>query len=121
MPIKKNNKDYGTRVRIEEIQPNPYSQYLTGYYIVNRTDTNLTILNSTSNVSGWRIKGATTWETPVTSIPVTECGVLVIEFNLTNNTQCPYFRACRNLFKVEFPSTITTIQSSAFFDTKLQE
>lgn len=103
------------------VQPNPYSEYLTGYYIVNRTDTNLTILNTTSNVSGWRIKGVTTWETPVTSIPVTECGVLVIEFNLTNNTQCPNFIACDNLFKIEFPSTITTIQNSAFFDTKLQE
>ena len=121
MSVIKNNKNYGTRVKIEEVQPTPFSEYLTGYYIVNRTDTNLAILNNTSNVSGWRIKGATTWETQATSIPVTECGVLVIEFNLTNNTQCPKFRGCGNLFKIEFPSTITTIQTEAFFDTKLQE
>lgn len=123
MPIKKNNKDYGTRVRIEEIQPNPYSEYLTGTYTVTAPSDSFKILNGTSGISGWRYKGATTWETPVTTISVTTYGLIEIEFNLTNNTSIPnsVFRDCNRLVKIQFPSTITTIGSSSFFNTGLIE
>lgn len=116
MSIIKNNKNYGTKVKIEEVHPSPFPEYLTATYIVTAPANDFKILNNTNNVSGWRFKGDTTWETPATAINVTATGTFAIEFQLTDNTQLtPYmFEGCSNLCKVELPASITTLNRSAF-------
>lgn len=116
MSIIKNNKNYGTKVKIEEVHPSPFPEYLTAYYISNQPDASFKILNNTGNVSGWRFKGDTVWQTPATTIAVAETGNLFIEFQLTDNTQlAPYmFDYCSNLYKAELPATITTLNSNTF-------
>ena len=116
MSIIKNNKNYGTRVKIEEVQPSPFPEYLTAHYISNQPDASYKILNNTNNVSGWRFKGDTTWETPVTTINLSTVGSPVIEFQLTDNTQlaASMFDGCSNLYKAELPATITTLNSLTF-------
>ena len=123
MSIIKNNKNYGTRVKIEEIQPNPFSEYLTGHYMVSQASNAFKILKNTNNISGWRFKGDNNWETPATTISVNGYGMIEIEFNLTNNTviKSGQFRDVQNLVKIDFPSTITTIEGSAFFNAGLME
>ena len=120
MPIKKNNKDYGTRVVIEEIQPNPYPDYLTVHYVVPEASNSFKILNTTSNISGWRIKGATTWETPTTTISVNNNVTLVLEYNLTDSTKLVgnQFNMCFNVCKIEFPASLTTINNGALFNCR---
>ena len=123
MSIIKNNKNYGTKVKIEEIQPNPFPNYLTGSYMVTAPANNFKILNNTNNISGWRLKGDTVWQTPATTITATEYGMLEIEFQLTDPTIIPQdlFMGCSSLVKIELPASVTTINSNAFFGSGLIE
>lgn len=116
MSIIKNNKNYGTKVKIEEVHPNPFPEYLTTHYIASEPNANFQILNSTSNVSGWRFKGDTVWQTPATTINLTTVGSPVIEFQLTDNTQLAgsMFDGCSNLYKAELPASITTLNGGTF-------
>lgn len=116
MSVIKDNKNYGTKVKIVELEPNPFPEYLTAYYIANQPDTSFKILNNTNNVSGWRFKGATNWETPATTINLSTVGSPVIEFQLTDNTQLAegMFRECSNLYKAELPASITTLNRYTF-------
>lgn len=120
MSIIKNNKNYGTRVKIEEIQPNPFPEYLTVHYVVPEASNSFKILNTTSNISGYRVKGATTWETPATTISVNNNGTLVLEYNLTDSTQLTrnQFNMCFNVCKIEFPASLTTINNGALFNCR---
>lgn len=159
MSIIKNNKNYGTKVKIEEVQPNlttlnattndtytpssPYvgysevtvnvggyvaPQYMTGKYWLQCKDRDLPILYTISNIAGWRFKGSVNWETPVTEIPYSmltnlNCGIIEIEFNLIDNTKIAtnQFRAVKGLVGIELPTTITTIETEAFFNGNLIE
>lgn len=125
MSIIKNNKNYGTRVKIEKIEPTPVvPQYLTATYMVYNPSNSYKILNDVNNVSGWRFKGASTWETPSTTITVTNYGLTEIEFNLTDNTQIPsymFYELSNHLVKIDFPSTLTYIGMNAFFNSGLVE
>ena len=116
MPTIKNNKNYGTKVKIEEVQPSPFPTYLTAHYIASEPNANFQILYSTSNVSGWRFKGDTTWETPATTINVTTAGTFEIEFQLTDNTELAggMFDGCTYLYKAELPATVTTLNGNTF-------
>lgn len=116
MSIIKNNKNYGTKVKIEEVHPSPFPEYLTAHYIASEPNANFQILNSTSNVSGWRFKGDTVWQTPATTINLTTVGSPVIEFQLTDNTQlaASMFDGCTYLCKVELPASITTLNGFTF-------
>ena len=121
MSIIKNNKNYGTKVMVEKIEPSPFTPYLTATYMVYEPSNSFKILDSTSNIAGWRFKGDTTWETTSTTIEVTGYGLIEIEFDLTDNTTISsyQFQYNNNLVKVEIPSTITTIGDWAFAWTKL--
>lgn len=112
-----NNKNYGTKVKIEEVEPSPFPEYLTATYFVPNPTDSLKILDSTANIAGYRIKGATTWETPAATIAVSNYGELVIEYNLTDNTtlQGRQFSGCSRLVKIELPTSITTIGYGCFF------
>lgn len=96
-------------------------QYLTGYYMVTEASNSYKILNNTNNISGWRFKGDTTWETPSTTISVTNYGLIEIEFNLTNSSiiSSGQFRECSTLVKIELPASITTIGGGCFFSAGL--
>ena len=121
MSIIKNNKNYGTKVMVEKIEPSPFTPYLTATYMVYEPSNSFKILDSTSNIAGWRFKGDTTWETTSTTIEVTGYGLIEIEFDLTDNTTISsyQFQYNNNLVKVEIPSAITTIGDWAFAWTKL--
>lgn len=122
MSIIKNNKNYGTRVKVEAVQPVTFPEYLTVTYVVPEADANFKILNTTDNISGYRIKGATVWETPATTINVTAANVpaLVLEFNLADNTKVAdyQFNMITNVCKVELPATVTTLSRSCFFNCR---
>ena len=121
MSVIKNNKNYGTRVVVEQEPFNPYPNYLTATYFVPNPTNSLQILNSTTNIAGYRIKGATNWETPAITITASNYGELVIEYDLTDNTtlQVNQFKGCSDLVKIEFPTSITTIGDECFFSTGL--
>lgn len=124
MSIIKNNKNYGTKVMVEKIEPSPFTPYLTATYMVYEPSNSFKILDSTSNIAGWRFKGNTTWETPSTTIEVTDSGLIEIEFDLTDNTTISNYMfryLSTSLVKVEIPSTITTIGSYAFGWTNMSE
>lgn len=91
--------------------------YLTATYFVSNPSNSFKILDTTTNIAGWRVKGASNWETPATTITVSNYGELVIEFNLTDNTtlEARQFSGCTNLVKIEFPTSITTIGEYCFF------
>ena len=95
--------------------------YLTATYFVSNPSNSFKILNSTTNIAGYRIKGSTNWETPATTITASNYGELVIEYNLTDNTtlQGNQFRDCTDLVKIEFPASITTIGDECFWHTGL--
>lgn len=95
--------------------------YLTATYFVPNPTNSFKILGTTTNIAGYRIKGASTWETPATTIAVSNYGELVIEYDLTDNTTLEgnQFRACTDLVKIEFPTSITTIGDECFRDTGL--
>lgn len=95
--------------------------YLTATYFVPNPTNSFKILDTTTNIAGYRIKGASTWETPATTITVSDYGELVIEYDLTDNTTLErnQFRACTDLVKIEFPTSITTIGDECFRDTGL--
>lgn len=95
--------------------------YLTATYFVPNPTNSFKILDTTTNIAGYRIKGASTWETPATTIAVSNYGELVIEFNLTDNTtlQARQFRGSSSLVKIEFPTSITTIGDECFWSTGL--
>jgi hypothetical protein len=95
--------------------------YLTATYFVSNPSNSFKILDTTTNIAGYRIKGASAWETPATTITASNYGELVIEFNLTDNTtlQARQFIGCSNLVKIEFPTSITTIGDECFFNTGL--
>ena len=116
MSVIKNNKNYGTKVKIVEVEPSPFPEYLTATYFVPNPTDSLKIIDSTANIAGYRIKGATTWETPTTTIAVSNYGKLVIEYNLTDNTtlQGSQFILCSRLVKIELPASITTIGNQCF-------
>lgn len=122
MSVIKNNKTYGIRVKIEEVQPNPFADYLTCIYQVQQPSDSFSILENTNNISGWRYKGETEWRTPETTIQVTTSGLIEIEFNLTDNTliDTNQFRDC-NVRKAILTPTITTINANAFFRCGLYE
>ena len=98
-----------------------YPNYLTATYFVSNPSNSFKILDTTTNIAGWRVKGASTWETPATTITASNYGELVIEFNLTDNTtlQARQFIGCSNLVKIEFPTSITTIGEECFYNTGL--
>lgn len=100
---------------IEDTSDTP--EYLTATYFVSNPTDSLKILDSTANIAGYRIKGATTWETPTATIAVSNYGKLVIEYNLTDNTtlQGRQFNDCSRLVKIELPTSITTIGYGCFF------
>lgn len=122
MSVIKNNKNYGTRVVVEEIQPSHFSDYLTVTYVVPEANANFAIVQNTENIAGWRIKGATTWETPTTTINVTSANVptLTVEFDLIDNTKVStmQFFGIVNVSKVELPATITTLEYGCFFNCR---
>lgn len=95
-------------------------QYVTAHYLVSAPSNSFSIFYTTSGVSGYRVKGASTWETPTTAIAVTTTGELEIEFQLTDPTTIPesMFSQNNNLFRVELPTTVTTIRNSAFYNCK---
>ena len=95
--------------------------YLTATYFVSNPSNSFKILNSTTNIAGYRIKGASTWETPTTTITASNYGELVIEYDLTDNTtlQGNEFKYCSDLVKIEFPTSITTIGDECFYNTGL--
>lgn len=103
-----------------DVQPQGV-QYLTGYYMVTEASNSFKILNNTNNISGWRFKGDTNWETPSTTISVTNYGLIEIEFNLTDSSiiSSGQFRECSTLVKIELPASITTIGGSCFFGAGL--
>lgn len=115
-----NNKTYGIKVKIEEIHPSPYPDYLTVTYVVPEITNNFKILNNTNNIAGYRVKGATTWETPVTTIAVTTIGTLELEFNLTDNTKIArnQFYEIYNVAKVDLPATVTTLEDGCFYNCR---
>lgn len=98
-----------------------YPTYLTATYFVPNPTNSFKILYTTTNIAGYRIKGATTWETPATTITVSDYGELVIEYDLTDNTTLEgnQFRTCTDLVKIVFPTSITTIGDECFRDTGL--
>lgn len=120
MSVIKNNKAYGIKVKIEEIQPNPFPEYLTvGYKVINNPDT-FQIISNTDYISGWRYKGETEWRTPVAEITVNDYyGIINIEFNLVDNTKISdsMFREISGsrITEVELPASVTTIEDGAFF------
>lgn len=95
--------------------------YLTATYFVSNPSNSFKILNSTTNIAGYRIKGASTWETPATTITASNYGELVIEYDLTDNTtlQGNEFKYCSGLVKIEFPTSITTIGDECFYNAGL--
>ena len=96
--------------------------YLTATYFANEPSNSFDILNNTSNVSGWRFKGASTWESPATSITVTGFGSIEIEFQLIDNTTLSnMFTYCTNLIKVDLPASVTSFGQSCFFKAGLYE
>lgn len=132
MSIIKNNKNYGTKVKIEEVQPNPFPEYLTvGYKVINNPDTFQIISNNDyyrgiDYISGWRYKGETEWRTPVAEITVNDYyGTIYIEFNLVDSTKVgnDMFREISGsrITEVELPASVTTIENSAFFRCGLKE
>lgn len=98
-----------------------YPTYLTATYFVSNPSNSFKILDTTTNIAGYRIKGATTWETPATTIAVSDYGELVIEYDLTDNTtlEARQFVGCSDLVKIEFPTSITTIGDECFSYTGL--
>lgn len=99
-----------------------WPDYLTATYFVSEPSNSFEILNNTNNVSGWRFKGASTWESPATSITVTGFGSIEIEFQLVDNTTLSnMFTYCTNLIKVDLPASVTSFGQSCFFDAGLYE
>lgn len=123
MSIIKNNKNYGTRVVVEQLSPSPYPEYLTGTYMVTTPTNGYKILNSTNNVRGWRYKGETEWRTPVANIAVTEYGIMEIEFDLTNpaTLETYMFYGVSGLKKIELTASVATINENCFFGSGLVE
>lgn len=143
-----NNKTYGIKVKIENpeltdvqitsngtyqhtgyygydevtvnVQPNLYPDYLTVTYVVPEITNNFKILNNTNNIAGYRVKGATTWETPTTTIAVTTIGTLELEFNLTDNTKIAenQFYMVLNVCKVDLPATVTRLEDGCFYNCR---
>lgn len=111
MSIIRNNKNYGTKVKIEQLQPNPFVEYLTGVYNVTKPTTEFKILENTNNINGWRFKGETEWRTPVTTIEANQYGILEIEFDLVDETDLTrgQFNHCSNLRQVKMTSTLNKI------------
>ena len=101
---------------VVNVDVNPYPSYLTVHYTVPEPNANFKILNNTNNIAGYRVKGATTWETPATTMNVTVNGTLVLEFNLTDNTKIveEQFFMVFNVCKVELPATVTTLEDFCF-------
>ena len=120
MSIIKNNKNYGTKVKIEEVHPSPFPEYLTVTYTVPEITNSFKILDNTNNIVGYRVKGATTWETPVTTIATTSVGTLELEFNLSDNTKISryQFSMVFNVCKVDLPATVTTLEDGCFYNCR---
>lgn len=99
-----------------------WPDYLTVYYSVPEPSNSFQILGNTDNISGYRVKGASTWETPTTTITVSDpCPkTLVLEFNLTDNTKLVnnQFSSCYNLFKIDFPVTLTTLEQGCLYNCR---
>lgn len=121
MSIIKNNKNYGTKVVVEQLSPTPYPEYLTGTYMVTTPTNGYKILNSTNNVRGWRYKGETEWRTPVANIAATEYGIMEIEFDLTNPATLDgyMFYNVKGLTKIGLAASIATINENCFFGSGL--
>lgn len=98
-------------------------QYVTAQYKVYEASNSFKILNNTNNISGWRFKGDTTWETPSTTISVTNYGLIEIEFNLTDSSVISdsQFNGVSNLVSIAFPKTLTTINGNAFDASGLKQ
>ena len=116
MSIIKNNKNYGTKVKIVEVEPSPFSDYLTVYYYAPTATDSFKIAHHANNITGYRIKGTQEWLTPPNpfAIQVANAGLFAVEYRLDDNTEIETEQFLEYGYDVEFPSTITTLNGDAF-------
>lgn len=105
-------------VNVQESAP----QYLTATYLATAPSNSYLIVYETSNVNGWRFKGDLNWETAASTITVNSASSFEIEFDLIDDTKIggAMFQNT-NLIDVKLPSTITTIEYSAFYNSNISK
>lgn len=90
--------------------------YLTVTYVATDPTDNFQILNNTTGIDSYRIKGTQTWLSPSMSILVSNAGEVVIEYQLIDRTTIPgVFNGITTISKVEIPSGVTTISGDGFY------
>lgn len=105
-------------VNVQESAP----QYLTATYLATAPSNSYLIVYNTANVNGWRFKGDLNWETAASTITVNSASSFEIEFDLIDDTKIGGEMFLNtNLIDVKLPSTITTIEYSAFSNSNISK
>lgn len=92
-----------------------WPDYLTVTYVATDPTDNFQILNNTTGIDSYRIKGTQTWLSPSMSILVSNAGEVVIEYQLIDRTTIPgVFNGITTISKVEIPSGVTRVDGEGF-------
>jgi hypothetical protein len=133
MPIKKNNKNYGTKVRIEEVEPSPLPEYFYVKNLKSKVNT-LTITRATevcpaievfksTDQVNWESMGTTTVGTPLTA-DIPPLGKLYLKANTNrwwgNKHEQSNIINCAEAFEVG-GNVMSLLNGDNFENTELTE
>ena len=92
-----------------------WPDYLTVTYVATDPTDSFQILNNTTGIDSYRIKGTQTWFPATTTILVHNAGEVVIEYQLIDRTTIPaVFNGIGTMSKVELPSGVTRVEGEGF-------